>query len=115
MGLLVLSYLGSFLVTGRTVRGTGLPSGVEYVALGFVLGPQVLDWVGRDTLESFEPVVQVALGWLAFTVGRGFAYAGDKRVRLGSLAFGTLGALATGGAVAAAAWFTMRRLNAPGT
>ena len=46
MGLLVLSYLGSFLVGGRTVRGAGLPSGIEYVALGFVLGPQVLDMVG---------------------------------------------------------------------
>ena len=32
VGLLVLSYLGSFLVTGRSVRG-GLPSGVEYAAL----------------------------------------------------------------------------------
>jgi len=115
MGLLVLSYLGSFLVTGRAVRGTGLPSGVEYVALGFVLGPQVLDWVGHDTLEAFEPVVQVALGWLAFAVGMDFGYAGDKRVRAGSLALGTFGALATGSAVAAAAWFTMRRLHAPGS
>jgi len=65
MGLLVLSYLGSFLVTGRTVRGAGLPSGVEYVALGFVLGPRALDLVGADNLAAFEPVVQVALGWLA--------------------------------------------------
>jgi Kef-type K+ transport system membrane component KefB len=115
MGLLVLSYLGSFLVTGRTVRGTGLPSGVEYVALGFVLGPQVLDWVGGDMLEAFEPVVQVALGWLAFAVGLDFGYAADKRVRAGSLALGTFGALATGSAVATAAWLAVRRLHTPGT
>jgi Kef-type K+ transport system membrane component KefB len=115
MGLLVLSYLGSFLVTGRTVRGTGLPSGVEYVALGFVLGPQVLDWVAGDMLEAFEPVVQVALGWLAFAVGLDYGYAADKRVRAGSLALGTFGALATGSAVAAAAWLAMKRLHAPGT
>jgi Kef-type K+ transport system membrane component KefB len=115
VGLLVLSYLGSFLVTGRTVRGIGLPSGVEYVALGFVLGPQVLDWVGGDMLEAFEPVVQVALGWLAFAVGLDFGYAGDKRVRAGSLALGTFGALATGGAVAAATWLTMRTRHMPGT
>ena len=38
MGLLVLSYAGSFLVGGRAVRG-GLPAGTEYVLLGFVLGP----------------------------------------------------------------------------
>src|ERR1700757_3002108 len=98
MGLLVLSYLGSFLVTGRTVRGAGLPSGVEYVALGFVLGPQVLDMVGADMLASFEPVVQVALGWLAFAVGLDFGFAGDKRARPGSLALATFGAILTGAA-----------------
>ena len=48
------------------MRGVGLPSGVEYVALGFVLGPHALDLVGGDNLAAFEPVVQVALGWLAF-------------------------------------------------
>jgi hypothetical protein len=111
MGLLVLSYLGSFLVGGRTMRGAGLPSGVEYVALGFLFGPHVLDLVGGDMLASFEPVVQVALGWLAFTVGLDFGYAGDKRVRPGSLLLGTLGAMMTGGAVAGAVWFTVRYLH----
>ncbi len=111
VGLLVLSYLGSFLVTGRTVRGAGLPSGVEYVALGFVLGPRVLDLVGGDMLASFEPVVQVALGWLAFAVGLDFGYAGDQRVRRGSLAIGTMGSLITGGAVGAAVWFALPRLQ----
>lgn len=62
MGLLVLSYLGSFLMTGRTVGGVGLPSGVEYAALGFVLGPHALDLVGGDSVAAFEPVVEVALG-----------------------------------------------------
>lgn len=115
MGLLVLSYLGSFLVTGRTARGAGLPSGIEYVVLGFVFGPRVLDVVGGDMLASFEPVVQVALGWLAFAVGLDFGYAGDRRVRVGSLVLGTLGALVTGSAVAAAVWFTLRWFHLGGT
>ena len=67
MGLLVLSYIGSFLVGGRALRGVGLPSGAEYVALGFLLGPHVLGIVERSMLVSFEPIVQVALGWLAWT------------------------------------------------
>jgi Kef-type K+ transport system membrane component KefB len=111
VGLLVLAYLGNFLVGGRTVRGVGLPSGVEYIALGFVLGPQALDVIGTDTLESFEPVVQVALGWLAFAIGLDFGYLGGKRVRTGSFVLGALGALATGAASGAAAWFTIRRLH----
>ncbi len=111
MGLLVLSYLGSFLVAGRSRAAAGLPSGVEFVALGFVLGPRVLDLVGSDMLASFEPVVQVALGWLAFAVGLDFGYAGGRRVRLGSLALGTLGSLVTGAAVASATWLVLRRLH----
>jgi Kef-type K+ transport system membrane component KefB len=111
MGLLVLSYLGSFLVGGRAVRGTGLPSGVEYVALGFVLGPQALGLVGSDMLDAFEPVVQVALGWLAFAVGLDFGVADGKRVRVGSLLLGTVSSAVTASAVAAAVWFTMPRLH----
>jgi hypothetical protein len=111
VGLLVLSYLGSFLVGGRTVRGAGLPSGVEYVALGFVLGPQALDLVGGDMLAAFEPVVQVALGWLAFAVGLDFGFAGGKRARASSLLLGTLGAAVTGGAVAGAVWLLEQRMH----
>ncbi len=115
MGLLVLSYLGSFLVSGRSARGVGLPSGVEYAALGFILGPRALDIVGAETLAAFEPVVQVALGWLAFAVGLDFGYAGERRVRGGSLALGSLGALLTGGATAAAAWSVAMRLHVGST
>jgi len=111
VGLLVLSYLGSFLVGGRSVRGLGLPSGVEYAALGFVLGPHALGLVGSDNLAAFEPVVQVALGWIAFVIGLDYGFAGEKRVRPGSLVLGTVSALLTGGAAAAAAWLAMDRLG----
>ncbi len=114
VGLLVLSYLGSFLVGGRSVRGIGLPSGVEYVALGFVLGPHALGLVGGDNLAAFEPVVQVALGWLAFVIGLDFGFAGEKRVRAGSLVLGSLSALLAGGGAAAAVWFTMLQLGVGG-
>jgi hypothetical protein len=115
VGLLVLSYLGSFLVGGRSVRGVGLPSGVEYAALGFVLGPHALGLVGGDNLAAFEPVVQVALGWLAFVIGLDFGFAGDRRVRIGSFALGSLSALLAGGAAAAGAWCTMDYLGVGGS
>jgi Kef-type K+ transport system membrane component KefB len=106
VGLLVLSYLGSFLMTRRTVGSAGLPSGVEYAALGFVLGPQALGIVGAKDLTSFEPVVQVAIGWLAFAVGMDFGFVTERRIRLGSLIVGSFGALLTGAAVGAAVWFS---------
>ena len=37
LGLLLRAYLGSNLVSGRAIRGFGLPSGSEYLVLGFAL------------------------------------------------------------------------------
>jgi hypothetical protein len=115
MGLLVLAYLGSFLMAGRTATGVGLPSGVEFAALGFVLGPRVLGMVGGDTLTAFEPVVYVAIGWLAFAVGLNFGHAGGKRVRWGSFVFATFSAALTGCAAAAATWGAVGFLHATAT
>jgi Sodium/hydrogen exchanger family len=99
MGLLILSYLGSFLVSARAARGLGLPSGLEYVALGFVIGPHVLGAVDRAMLVSFEPLAHVALGWLALVIGLDFGFAREKRVRGSSMLLGILGAFLSGGAV----------------
>jgi len=112
IGLLVLSSLGSLLTTRRSGGGAGLTSGVEYAALGFVLGPQALGLVGAKDLTAFEPVVQVAIGWLAFAVGLDFGFSDDRRVRGGSFALGSMSAGVTGGGVAVATWFATRWLKA---
>jgi Kef-type K+ transport system membrane component KefB len=113
MGLLVLSYIGSFLVGGRVLRGFGLPSGAEYVVLGFLLGPFVLGLLDRSTVHAFEPLADVALGWLALLVGLDFGFVGNRRVRPGRLGLGVGLALAAGGAVAFAIWLAAHQL-APG-
>ena len=108
MGLLILSYVGSFLVSARAVRGIGLPSGAEYVVLGFLIGPHVLGAAPRAMLVSFAPIAHVALGWLALVIGLDFGFAGTKRVRLRSVALGVLAALVTGGAVFCAVLLALR-------
>ena len=101
MGLLVLSFLGSLLVGRGTARG--LPSGLEYLGLGFAVGPQALGLVDREMIAEFEPVVQVALGWLAFVIGLDFGRVDGRRVRVGSMALGVACALLTGSIVFVAA------------
>ena len=114
VGLLVLSYLGSFLVGGRTIRGAGLPSGIEYVVLGFVLGPHVLGILGRDLLGEFEPIAQVALGWLALVIGLDFGKTGDRRVGGGAMVLGLLSGIVTGAMVGGAVWlYEIRVRHAP--
>ncbi|WP_437301911.1 cation:proton antiporter [Sorangium sp. So ce388] len=109
MGLLVLSYLGSSLVSGRVLRGIGLPSGAEYVVLGFVLGPSALGLLEPSSLAAFEPIAGVALGWLALVVGLDFGFVGNRRVRPSRMALGVLMSIATGCAVAAAVWLAAER------
>ena len=105
MGLLGLSYIGSLLVGGRAIRGMGLPSGAEYVVLGFLLGPTGLGLLDRATLSTFEAFAHVALGWLMFVIGITFGTTGDRRVRTPRLIGGLFASLASGVTAFAAAWF----------
>jgi hypothetical protein len=109
MGLLVLSYIATFLVSGRGARGVGLPSGVEYIALGFVLGPHALDLLGRSLFESFEPIAEVALGWLTLVIGIDFGFVGDRRVGVRSLLLGLFSALFTGALIGGGVLLFLRR------
>lgn len=88
LGLLVLSYLGSILVGGRTIRGFGLASGAEYLVLGFVLGPQVLSVVNRSLVDTFQPVVLVGVSWLGLVLGVSYLRVGERRVPLPHIALG---------------------------
>ncbi|RYZ04536.1 MAG: potassium transporter Kef [Myxococcales bacterium] len=90
LGLLLLAYLGSNLVGGRAIRGFGLPSGSEYLVLGFALGPHVLDVLGRSLAHTFEPVVLVGTGWLALVVGIGYVRVADRYVNPKRGAIGVL-------------------------
>ncbi|MEO8874603.1 MAG: potassium transporter Kef, partial [Polyangiaceae bacterium] len=81
MGLLALSYLGGLLVTKRgNAASIGLPAGIEYVAVGFVLSPSLLGVVERSVLDLFSPLVQVALAWLTLLIGLEFGKAGGKNI-----------------------------------
>jgi len=102
MGLLLLSYLGSLLV-GRGNSG-GLASGIEFVGLGFAVGPHALGLVSRPMIVEFEPIIQVALGWLAFLIGLDFGRVEGRRVNKANAALGIACAVLTGVVVAGAAW-----------
>ena len=104
MGLLMLAYIGSVLVGGRANRGLGLPSGVEYVVLGFVVGPKALGWLEGSALQIFDPFAHFALGWLMFVVGATYGVTGNRRVRARRLVGGWIVALLTGALVGAVVW-----------
>ena len=103
VGLLVVAYFGSLFMSGRALRGYGLPSGSEWLVLGFVLGPSVLKVVSHASLSVFEPIAGISMAWLSLVLGLEYGYAGARRVRLSGFIAGIVSAIAcaacVGGAV----------------
>jgi len=111
MVLLLVAYFGSFLVGGeRSVSGVGLPSSVEWVVLGVIVGPQALGVVSTSLVDAVHSVVTVALAWLMLTAGVQYAATSRGRVRFSRLVGSLPWALATAGAVFAAVWFALPRI-----
>jgi Kef-type K+ transport system membrane component KefB len=111
MGLLLLAYMGSFLTGDRRIRGFGLPSGAEYLLLGFLLGPSMLGLVDRSTRGQFDPIAHVALGWIALVIGLGFGVDRRQRTRAGHVAVGAFVSAATAAGIAAGLWFVVTRFT----
>jgi hypothetical protein len=88
----------------------GLPSGAEYIVLGIVLGPSVTGLVERSMLDTFDPIADVAVGWIALLIGFGFGVEGSKRARVGAVLGGTAISLFTGGAIFGVLWFVTDRI-----
>lgn len=109
--LLTLAYTGSVAAGGRAIRGFGLPSGAEYVVLGFALGPGALGVIERSTMTLFEPLAVVGLAWLALVVGVDYGYVDGRKVRAGRVGLGALAATSAGLAGAGAAYAVGLRLT----
>jgi hypothetical protein len=107
LGLLVVAFVSSMLVGGRTIRGFGLPSGAEYLVLGVAIGPHGLGLLPRSTVHAFAPVFVCAASWLAFVVGLGYLIVGRRRVHVTRALTGVLTAGLVGAAVAAALFFAL--------
>src|SRR5690349_3505307 len=106
VGLLVFAYFGSILMGGRSIRGYGLPSGAEYLLLGFIVGPGMLGVLEKETLSQFDPMAQVGLSWLALVTGLNYAVMGGKRASAGAIVGSLFLTTLCGGLVAVAVWLT---------
>lgn len=70
--LLILVVVGSVLATrllGRVDRHGLLISGVEFLALGVVLGPMVSGAITEANLRALQPLVSLLIGLLGFGLG----------------------------------------------
>ena len=71
--LLVLALLmGMGMLFGRLIRYIKLPNVTAYLLAGLVCGPFCLGLVTKDTTASFSLISDVALGFIAYSIGGEF-------------------------------------------
>jgi len=112
--LLLVAYMGGFLMGGRGLRGRGLPSGSEWLVTGLVVGPSALGLVGGADVAHFAPLALLAAGWIALLVGLTFGVDRERRIGAIDVALGVfVGSLSFAG-VAGAVYLVLARVPSAG-
>lgn len=112
--LLIVAYVGGFLVGGRGVRGAGLPSGSEWLLLGIVAGPTALGILSGAELVVFAPLALLTAGWIALLVGLTMGMDRGRRIQAGGFVLGLLVGMANAAVVGGIVWLVIDRIPSVG-
>lgn len=83
----------SGLLFGRLAKLVKLPNVTGYLVAGLVIGPQILKLIPSNIVSEFEIIADVALGFIAFSVGSEFKLSYIKRVGMMPIVIACLEAL----------------------
>lgn len=83
-GLNTLTYLAIALIlcllSGKLMKVLRLPNVTGYLIIGLLVGPYCLNILPKDTVQGFEIISEVALGFIAFSIGAEFKLSYLKKV-----------------------------------
>lgn len=65
---------------GRAARRIKLPSLIGYMVLGVILGPSLLNLFREPIMDSLAFVTEIALGFVAFSIGAELSFSSLKRL-----------------------------------
>ncbi len=65
---------------GHLARRVKLPSLIGYMLLGVVLGPSILELFSESSMESLSFITEIALGFVAFSIGAELSISSLKRL-----------------------------------
>ena len=68
------------LLMTRVIKLVKLPNVTAYLIAGLIIGPSVIGLIGKDTVKSFDIIVTLALGFIAFSIGGEFKLDTIKRL-----------------------------------
>lgn len=80
----ILLSLAAALIAGllftRVMKPLNLPNVTGFLIAGLLIGPSLLGWIPRESLEGLEELVTLALGFIAFSIGAEFKVSHLKRI-----------------------------------
>lgn len=68
---------------GRVAQRISLPSVVGYMIFGVILGPSILNLIDEPMIEDLSFLTEIALGFVAFTIGSELSLSSLKRLGSG--------------------------------
>lgn len=68
------------LVLSRVVKLLHLPNVTGYLIAGIIVGPYALNWVNSDYIKDFAIILNIALGFIAFSIGGEFKLSNIKQI-----------------------------------
>lgn len=97
MDIHMLLYLGvlllSGLLCGRLVKQVKLPNVTGYLLAGLILGPSLLGFLSGEVVSELSILSDIALGFIAFSIGGEFKLSYFKRVGMTPVVIAALEAL----------------------
>ncbi len=95
----ILFYIGLLLLCGllfgRIVKLMGLPNVTGYLLAGLIVGPYVLGIVSQEAVEGISIVSEMALGFIALSIGAEFKLSYFKKVGISPVIIAFFGATVT--------------------
>lgn len=79
----------SGILFGRLVKKIKLPNVTGYLIAGLLLGPSVLNIISADMVENFNLISDIALGFIAFSIGTEFNLKYFKKVGIAPILIAT--------------------------
>ena len=99
----MLFYLGIMLLGGllfgRLAKKVGLPNVTGYLVAGLIVGPYVLKIIPADAASSISMVSEMALGFIALSIGAEFKLSYFREVGVRPVVIAILEGLCAMGAV----------------
>ena len=91
LDLAIMIFAGMFC--GRMAKHLHLPNVTGYLVAGLLIGPSVLGLLSEDFLEATSIISDVALGFIAFSIGNEFKLSYFKRVGIAPIVIACLESL----------------------